>query len=365
MKITYITIAALLVLTACGGGNSKEKLAQLIANRDKLNTEIEALEKEVGSTDTTAKIIKYKEVAVEAIAIKTFEHFIDIQGKVDGEEVVDINAKMPGTIQSVLVDEGRSVTKGQVLATLESEAISKNIEAVKTQYELVKSLYERQKNLWDQKIGTEVQYLQAKTSKEAMEKQIAAANEQLEMAKIKAPISGTIEMLNAKVGSYAMPGMPVARIVNPTRLKVTAELSESYASKVRTGNEIIVDFPSLGKSIRNTISFAAKYINPSNRSFTIESKLATDPDYRANMIAIVKVNDYKNTKALVLPVNLIQKDETGFYVLVADKNVAKKVVVTRGNDYNGMAEITSGLTAGDQIITKGYQDLNDGDAIKF
>ncbi len=361
MKITYLLVATLLVITACGG-TDKEKLTKLITDRDALNAQIATLEKTVDA-DSTA--VKFKEVAVEALAAKSFEHYIDIQGKVDGEEIVDINAKMPGTIQTVLVEEGRSVTKGQVLATLESESISKNIEAVKTQYELVKSLYERQKNLWDQKIGTEVQFLQAKTSKEAMEKQIAAANEQLELAKIKAPISGTIEMFSAKVGAYAMPGMPLARIVNPTRLKVTAELSESYASKVRTGNDIIVDFPSLGKTLNNKISFAAKYINPASRSFTIESKLPNDADFRANMIAVVKVNDYKNAKALALPVNLIQKDETGYYVMVANKNVAKKIIVTKGIDYNGVAEITSGLTAGDQIITKGYQDLNDGDAIKF
>jgi membrane fusion protein (multidrug efflux system) len=366
MKITYIAVAALLVvLTACGGGSDKDKLAKLIADRETLNTQIADLETKVGLTDTTTKIIKFKEVAVEPVELSTFEHYIDIQGKVDGEEVVDINAKMPGTIQTVLVQEGRAVTKGQVLATLESESISKNIEAVKTQYELVKSLYERQKNLWDQKIGTEIQYLQAKTSKEAMEKQIAAANEQLEMAKIKAPISGTIEMFNAKVGNYAMPGMPIARIVNPAHLKVTAEMAESYASKVHTGNDIIVEFPSLSKTLHNKISFAAKYINPASRSFTIESKLPFDDDFRANMIAVVKVNDYKNAKAMVLPVNLIQKDETGFYVMVADKTTAKKVIVTKGVDYNGMAEITSGLAVGDQVITKGYQDLNDGDVIKF
>lgn len=366
MKITYIAAAALLVLTACGGGSDKDKLAKLIADRETLNTEIADLETKVGLTDTTSKIVKFKEVAIAPVALTTFEHYIDIQGKVDGDEVVDISAKLPGALQSILVQEGSSVVKGQLLATVESETISKNIDALEVQYTLLKTVYERSKNLWDQKIGTEMQFLENKARKEAMEKQIAATNEQLELAKIKAPITGTVEMFSAKVGNYVSPQMgPIARIINPSKLKVKAEMAESYASKVHTGNDIIVEFPSLSKTLHNKISFAAKYINPASRSFTIESKLPFDDDFRANMIAVVKVNDYKNAKAMVLPVNLIQKDETGFYVMVADKTTAKKVIVTKGVDYNGMAEITSGLAVGDQVITKGYQDLNEGDVIKF
>ena len=372
MKKSAFILAVTVLFVSCNGDSDdkKTKLSKLKAQRDKLSEEIALLENELSNSDTTMlKNIKIKEVAFETVVIKTFEHYIDVQGKIDGDEVVDINVKMPGTVQAVMADEGKVVSKGEVLATIESDAIQKNLDALKAQYDLIKILYEKQKNLWEQKIGTEVQFLQAKAQKESMEKQIAALNEQLDMTRIKSPINGTLEMINAKVGSYAMPGMPVARVVNTSKLKVSAEVSESYANKVKTGDAVIIEFPNLNKSIKEKVSFAAKYINPASRSFTVESKLASDDEYRANMIAILKVRDYINEKALVVPVNLIQKDEEGDYVLVAysEKGIkkAKKIKVSRVNDYKGMVEVSGELKEGDNLITKGYQDLNDGEEIKY
>lgn len=370
MKQLSILSVVLFLLAACAGkgGDKTSELEKLKSDRDKLNEQIAALEKEIGKADTTARQ-KIKEVAFEPVTLKAFEHYIDVQGKVDGDEVVDIHVKMPGTIQTVQAEEGKAVTKGQILATMEADAIQKNLEALRTNYELVKTMYEKQKNLWDQKIGTEVQYLQAKTQKESLEKQIASVQEQLDMTRIKAPINGTLEMLNVKVGSYAMPGMPVARVINPDKLKVSAEVAESYATKVKAGDAVVIEFPDLKKSINESVSFAAKYINPASRSFTVESKLASGDDYRANMIAILKVRDYYNQKAMVVPVNLIQKDEEGEYVLVAstenNKKVAKRVAISKISDYRGMAEVTGQLKEGDKLIIKGYQDLNDGEEIKF
>lgn len=369
MKNLSLAFALTLLLAACGGADKKAQLEKLIAEREALNIKIADLEKEVGGDTTRNENMKVKEVAFEQVTLKEFSHYIDVQGKVDGDEVVDINVKMPGTIQTVVAQEGKPVVKDQILATLESNSIQKNIDAMRTQYELAKTMFEKQKALWDQKIGTEIQYLQAKNQKEAVEKQMAVAQEQLDMTRIKSPINGTLEMLNVKVGGYAMPGMPVARVVNPDKLKVTAEVAESYASKIKTGNEAIIEFPDLNKSINTQISFAAKYINAASRSFTVESKLGSDEDYRANMLAILKVRDYNNPKAIVIPVNLIQKDETGTFVLIAvdnaGKKIAKRVNVTSVCDYKGMAEVTGQLKEGNKLITKGYQDLNDGEEIKY
>jgi RND family efflux transporter MFP subunit len=231
-------------------------------------------------------------------------------------------------------------------------------------------LYNRQKGLWDQKIGTEVQFIQAKTNLESIEQRIATTNEQLAQTKIYAPISGTVDLVILKAGQSIAPGMPLCNIINLGDLKVKGSVTEAYAAKVRNGDVVNIFFPDLKKEIQSRVTYVSKSIDPMTRTFIVECKLPAGAEYRANMIAVMKITDYSNAKAIVVPVNVIQNGEEGEFVLAAEKTgenkaTAKKVMVKQGVNYNGMVEISSGLKAGDWIISTGYQNVNNGESVAF
>lgn len=308
---------------------------------------------------------KVKVVEVTPMKMEPFTSYIDIQGKVDAEENVSVNAEMPGNVAAVNVQVGDQVSKGQVMAELDSKGIRQGIAELQTNLELAKTLYEKQKTLWDQKIGTEMQFLQAKTQKESLEKRMAAMNEQLEMTKFISPISGTVDAVDIKLGQATMPGLPAIRVVNMNSLSVKGEVAESYLAKVKTGNDAVIILPDLADTARAKISYAAKVISPLNRTFTITIRLNGKHDYHPNQVAVIKIIDYANPEALVVPVSAVQHSGGGDFVFVADGNKVKKVKVKVGRVYSGRAEITEGLKAGDKFITKGFQELNEGEEIKY
>ncbi|HPG33420.1 MAG TPA: efflux RND transporter periplasmic adaptor subunit, partial [Lentimicrobium sp.] len=211
--------------------------------------------------------------------------------------------------------------------------------------------------------------LTAKNNKESLESNLAAMNDQLEMTKIKSPINGTVEEVNLKVGQMASPGLPAVRVVNFSSAKVVAEIAEAYAPKIKPGDKVLVSFPDFNTEISTKVHFTSKYINPVNRTFLTEVKLGPGKvEYRANMIAVVKINDYSNPSTVVIPVSLVRESASGKYIFVSKvengKMVARRQVVVIGNTYNGMAEITQGITEGDKIITTGYNSLVDGQLIR-
>jgi RND family efflux transporter MFP subunit len=233
-------------------------------------------------------------------------------------------------------------------------------------------MFDKQKRLWDQKIGSEVQYLQAKTTKESLDRQISSLKQQVEKFRIKSPIEGTIEECNIKVGGVVSPDprMAAYRVVAFKNLKVSAEVSEAYSSEVQAGDKLILFFPDINKQIETKVDFVSKYINPVNRTFMIETKISSDLDgMKANMMAIIQINDYHSDKAILIPMNVIQTDQTGSYVYVVrqkDKySAAFKQPVVIGNSYNGVAEILNGLAIGEKVISTGYQELIDGEYIRF
>ena len=308
---------------------------------------------------------KTKTVEIISLVPQVFNSFIDIQGKVDADENVSLNAEMPGTISKVNVHLGDAVSAGQVLAEMDSKVIQQGIAEVQNALELANTLYEKQKNLWDQKIGTEMQYLGAKSQKESLEKKMATLQEQLKMSKIISPINGIVDAIDIKLGQATMPGLPAIRVVNMNSLLVKGEVAESYLSKVKNGNDVIVILPDLLDTIKAKISYAAKVISPLNRTFTITVKLDGKKDYHPNQVAIIKIVDYSNPKAFVVPVSAIQKTEEGNFVFIAEGSKAKKIKVSIGKMYNGKAEISEGLKEGDKFISKGFQELNDGEVVKF
>jgi membrane fusion protein, multidrug efflux system len=370
MKNFITLLAAAAVLASCGGdGSAEEKLKAKKAEFEALRKEIAELELQVSKNkgDSTKA---GKPVRITIIARDTFEHSIDIQGKVDADESVAVGPQMPGLVKRVYVHAGDNVSAGQVLAEIDADAMIQQLGALKIQRDLAKDVYERQQKLWEQKIGTEIQYLQTKTQYEALEKQIAAVNEQIDMAKIKSPINGVVDAVNLKAGEMASPGFSNIVVVNTNNLRVKAQVAEGYVSKVRTGNAVSVQLPDADNKVINTkITYSGKMINNMNRTFNVEVALApNEPQVVPNMVAVLKINDYRNDSAIVAPLSVIQQSADGknfvFVAVQKDKNlIAEKRDVTYTWIYNGMAEITSGLQPGDQLITEGSADLNPGDII--
>lgn len=366
MKTSIYTIVVALFLTSCSSEkpkNKKAELEQLKKERTTLNGKIAQLETELGQNKTAQD---FKDVVVSELVETHFRNYVEVQGKVDAEDNVEIMPESPGTVTQIFVKVGQQVNKGQVLAQLDDKVLRQGIAQMQTQLDLATTVFNRQKNLWDQKIGTEVQYLTAKSQKEGLEKQLAGLKSQSAMNKIKSPVSGTVDAMELKLGASVSPGLATGiRVVNASRLKVKALVSENYGGKVNQGDEVEVSLPDVPDNLRAVISFAGKVIDPVSRGFNVEVKLPAKKGYRPNMVAILKIVDYRNDKALVVPVNAIQRSESSTYVFTAVNGKAKKVAVKTGKVSDGKAEILSGLNAGDQVVITGFQDLNDGDGVKL
>ena len=369
MNKSIIFLMLLLLAVACSKpADKKSELAKLKKEHDELAIKIKALETELQVNDST-KVSKVTSVSVTEAKATEFNHFLEVQGKVDGEDNIAISAQVPGSITAIYVKEGDPVRKGQVLAQIDNTVMLQQIASTKQQLEFAESMFLKQKALWDQQIGSEVQYLTSKNTKENLEKALATLHDQLEMTRIKSPINGSVEEVNLKLGQMASPGLPAIRVVNFSTVKVVAEIAEAYAPKIKPGDKVVVFFPDFNTEINSQIRFTSKYINPVNRTFISEVHLGPSKvDYRANMMAVVKINDYRNASTFTVPVTLIRDTQSGKYIYIAKeesgKLVAKRLPVTVGSIYNGLAEITSGITAGDKIITTGFNNLIDGELIQ-
>lgn len=369
MKKALYTLAILATMVACNPGNDKKaELEKLRTEHEILTAKISKLEAELNPDQQ--KVEKAVPVKVQTLAATTFNHYVEIQGVVDGDQNVSVSPQMSGVVTNVYVREGSVVKKGQILATLDAQVLKQSKEEVKTQLDMASIIFEKQKNLWDKKIGSEVQYLQAKSTKESLERRIQTLEEQIAMANIISPISGSVESVPLKVGQLASPGLPTSaiRVINMSSAKITAEISENFASRIKNGNQAFVRFPDLGQEIETKLSFTSRFIDPSNRTFKVECRFSSSQiELRANMIAYVKIKDYSNDASLVLPLNIIQTNRDGKFVYVLSKNggtdIAVRKNIVTGMEYNGMAEITSGLNTGDQVITAGYQNLKEGSTV--
>ena len=371
--LQFSSIALVIVLLAsCGGGGSKDPATELASLKDqkaKLDTRIAELEKQVSETNPAAKRVKI--VGLSEITLAPFRHYIDLQGKVDANESVMATAKMPGSLKRVLVNNGDNVKKGQLLAEIDDAVMVKSLAELEGQLATATDIYNRQKSLWDQKIGTEVAFIQAKNGKESLERSISTIKEQWSMTKIYAPQSGTVDLVMLKQGQAIAPGVPLCNILNLTNLKIKGEVTEAYAAKVRKGDQVQVFFPDLNKEITTRITYVSKSINPMTRTFVVECALPSTKDgYSANQVAVMKIVDYQSPNAVSIPVNLIQTAEDGDFVMIAEKTgekqaTAKKMSVKQGQNYNGQVEILSGLKKGDWVISTGFQDVNNGEIIAF
>ena len=373
-NILYIATFSILFF-ACGGEKKsgvegkKAELAELKTSQAETDKKIKALEIEIAKLDPKKDNTKAKVVSVGPLNPETFRHFVELQGTVDAKNNVLVTPKSGGAVTAMYVREGDRVNVGSVIGKIDDSILTESIEEVKTQLSLANTIFEKQKNLWDQKIGTEIQFLQAKNNKEALEKKLTTLHTQLSQNKIISPMSGVVDQVNVKVGEMASPGMGVVRIVNLSNLKVIAKVSDVFSASVKKGDEVVVKFPDLSKEFKARISFVGTAVDPLSRTFLIEANLPSDAALKPNMMAQIQINDVTRKDALVIDQNYVQNTENGHLVYVAvtegSKKVAKAKEVKTGLSYNGKVEILQGLSAGDQLITLGYQDVSDGQVISF
>ena len=349
----------------------KEALAALKSEKSAIDKKISQLESEISLLDTnSSKSQKIKQVSSTTLAPEQFQHFVSVQGSVEADENVMVTSKMPGLITSIKVRQGDMVKQGQILAVLDDDVLQKSIDEVKIGLAQVVVMYEKQKSLWDQKIGTEMQYLGLKNQKESLEKKLITLKSQESQALVTAPFSGVIDEVFVKQGSLASPGIPLMQLVNVNLLKAVAKVPDSYVAYIKEGDNVSVRFPDLDKTISATVGYVGRIVDPLSRTFKIEVKVPSENgNLKPNLLAMIQINDKTSKSAIVIEENIIQPTEAGKIVFVTaeekGQKIARQKTVTTGLSYNGKVEILSGLSAGENLITTGYQDLADNQPISF
>lgn len=361
----------------------RKKIEELKGQQTKIVAEIAALEAEIVKLDPSSALSeKAKLVAVSPIGTENFQHYIDLQGKVEAVNVSFVAPRNGGGVaKAVFVKKGDAVKKGQLLLQLDNSvakqslaAAEKSLNTLKTQLDFAKLIYAKQKSLWDQNIGTEVQYITAKNTVDNLETQLATAKEQVKLAKDQLDLynvysdhDGIADEVNVRPGEAftgVLGNTPQIRIVNTSDLKVVVDVPENYINKVSKGSKLKILLPDINKSIVAVITVASGLIDANSRSFRVEARIPQDKDFHPNQVAMVNIMDYGNDKAVTVPINTLQNDEKGKYVMVAsqagNRLVASKKMVLIGELYGDKLEIKSGLTVGDNLVTEGFQGLYEG-----
>ena len=366
----FIPVLIVMLISACGPRDNQSRLARLEAQREALNVEIEQLKAEIaGETVVAPKEILAYVHGVE-VQPSLFQHYIQVQGTLESDNNILIPAQSNGVVKKIHVQQGDRVNKGQLLAELDGAILESSIDELTLSLQLVTTIYERQERLWEKNIGSEIEYLQAKNNKENLEKKLETLNEQYKLTKILAPISGTVDDVMIKEGEMAAAGYGTIRIVQLSRLKIRASLSENFISSVSKNYPVKVRIPVLGREMELKIDAVSQVIDPNNRTFQIEIKIpAKEKDLKPNMLAVVTINDYTNAEALAVPQNIVQDTGTDHFLFVAEKQndewIAHRRTVTLGENYANRVEIREGLDAGEFVITFGFQALADGQTVSI
>ena len=374
MKNILMVIAAAIIVVSCSAPaaspeNETVKREQLQLYKQELHAlkqKIEDLETELSSGEKD-EVVK---VNVTVLNAELFEHFIEVTGKVEAEQDVDVSPETAGVIMEVYVKEGDKVSKGKILAKLNTDILERSMDELEVQLDLANINFQRQDNLWKQNIGSEMQYLQAKNSKEGLEKRIESLKAQMAMAKIKSPLSGVVDVVYQKKGHIGSPQVPFAKVINMSKMKVYADVSEAYLTKVKKGDKIGITFPALDRQMEAPIIQIGNSIDANNRTFRVRINLDNaDHMIKPNLVSIIKIRDYYSEDAIVIPSLYIKEDFNGRYTYIVEskneKNTAKKIYVTPGVTNNNMTEIKEGLSAGTKIISEGFNQIVDGTSLQF
>ena len=386
MKNIYLILLATIVFTSCGDKKEvsldtilatndlaqlKAKKTEITANQQsiaadlkKINDKIDALDDNKNMPLITTYIVKEE----------VFTHFIELQGSVQTKQNVLVYPEMPGILESVYVKEGQNVSKGQILAKIDDGGMSQQLAQLEANAALAKTTFERQKRLWDQKIGSEIQFLQAKTSYEAQQSAVSQVKNQLGKSTIRAPFSGIIDDVFKERGTVVAPGMgsEIFRIVNLSSMYIETEVPETYIGSITENKKVEVNFPVLGETVTSKVRQVGNFINPSNRSFKIEIGVPNlKGNVKPNLTARLKLNDYTSENAVLIPQSIISENAKGeqFICIIKDKNenneaIAERLIIETGKTQGDFIEVTKNLLANSEIIMEGARSVNNGQAVK-
>ena len=386
MKKVIVLLIITISLFSCGSGEQsvseiieKQNLEEIRAKKTEITLQQNQIEAQLKSLDSAIAILgneeKFPLVNTLTAKKEVFNHYLELQGDVSTKQNVLIYPEMAGTLQKVYVKEGDRVSKGQLLATIDDGGMSSQLSQLKSQATLAKTTFERQERLWKQNIGSEIQYLQAKTNYESSENMVSQAQSQLGKSSIRAPFSGIIDNVIKDQGTVVSPGQgsEVFRLVNLSDMYIEVEIPETYLGSVVKGKEALVYFPVLGDSISTKIRETGNFINPSNRSFEVEIPVPNkEGKIKPNLTAKVNINDYTSEDAILIPTSIISENAEGEqYVFVAEEPnseneaVVKRTIITTGKTQGAKIEVLSGLEDGDLIIKEGARSVKDGQKVKI
>lgn len=384
MKSHFHLLFAILILVSCGkneksvddiinDGNlieMKSKKSELNDQRNTINQKIDSLSKKIKELSPE---LERELVSVQTLQDTIFKHYVEVQGEIQTDQNIIISPQFNGVLTDVYVHEGDKVKKGQLLATIDDGGLSSQLAQAQAQATLAKTTYERRKKLWDQQIGSEIEYLQAKTNYEASRKSAEQLQKQLNKAQVRAPFSGVIDDVISDQGQVVSPGTSqLFRLVNLSNMYVTADVPENYLDNIDKGSEVLVDLNSINKEFKGKVEQVSSFINPNNRSFKIRVSVPNaSGKVKPNMIATIKINDYTAKKAILIPQNILQENAQGqsMAFIVNKKNdslgITQRVIVETGKSYNNKVEITKGLKPGQTLVIEGSRTMSDNQEIKM
>ncbi|MCW3784985.1 efflux RND transporter periplasmic adaptor subunit [Plebeiibacterium sediminum] len=365
--ITYIILFT--ILAACSSSEKEEIKAKIAENRKT----IKALKKENTKLEKELKMlsedsVKFKlPVVTKEVTARVFKHFILASGLLEAVQSANISPEVPAQIKLIHVVEGQYVQKGQLLVSLNSTIISNAIKEIETNLELAKDVYDKQKSLWDQNIGSEIEYLQAKTNKESLERTLETQKAQFDLYQIKAPFDGIVDNIISKEGELSSPGAVILQFVNLSKMKINSEVSEAFLPFIHSGDTIELTFSTYPDLIiKEPIVRTGNIIHPENRTFNVQVVLKNQENkLKPNMMASMKINDYKLENALVVPSAIIKNDITGQFLFVVENNTAKKIYVESGRSYKDETVVVKGLKEGDQVIVEGFNTVSNGTLVEL
>jgi len=370
--ITLFVTTALLI--SCAKEVKKSSLAEmneqktaLVSKIDSLSKELKTLESEISKLDTSEKL-----QVITTIPVKngTFKHYVEVQGVVQADKNIEIKPELGGTVTRIYVKEGQKVAAGQTLVQLDDASIKTSIAELNTQLNLANTTFERQERLWNQKIGSEMQYLQAKAQKESLENNLANLKTQAKKMKVIAPFSGIVDEIFPKNGELTNPQMPIVRLLNLNNVYVEADVTETYLSVIKKGTETVINFPSIHKEMEAKVTQIGNFINPNNRSFKTRINLSNkDQSIKPNLLADIKFLDFK-ADGVIIPSNLVQQDQNGndyvFTIKTEDgEHTIIKNNITATKEYNHEIYVSEGLTKNDTIVNEGARQVQAGEIVKI
>ena len=386
MRKTYLLLVFTIVLISCGekkttsieelvsSGTLKElttKKKEITTNLEAINNDLEAINNAISKKDTVKKLPLITTITAKE---EVFNHYLEIQGNVKSKQNILVYPEMPGILKRIYVKEGERVSKGQLLATIDDGGLSNQVAQLEATTQLAKTTYERQKRLWEQKIGSEIQFLQAKTNYEAQKNSLEQLKSQLSKASIKAPFSGVIDDVIKEPGTVIAPGQgsEVFRIVNLDNMYVEAEVPERYIASVTKNKEVKVEFPVLGEFLTSSVRQVGSFINPNNRSFKIEVPVVNkNGNVKPNLTAKLQINDYTDSRAILIPQSIISENANGeqFIYIIKNKNknneaVAERVIIKTGKTQGNFIEVLENISTGTEIIKEGARTVNNGQTVK-